>query len=96
MNTTRDTIVTGIGVAIASAVAPAMLFLGSGTAQAIQNVTESAPGVSFGAFVPQPDPPDIIDPGLRSRHVDDPSIKGGIGDPGIKVGLGGPDTRPGR
>jgi hypothetical protein len=75
-----------VGVAIGAVAAPVLLFLGAGTAQAIQDVNEiTDPGLSVG----------IDDPGIRPPAIIDPGIKVGIGDPGIKVGIGGPDTRPG-
>jgi len=92
--TTTSTRAKFLTVAAASVAAPALLFLGAGTAQAIQDVNEVAPGVTVGAFNPQPGTPGVDDPGIKVG-IDDPGIKIGIRGPGIKVAIGGPDTRPG-
>lgn len=101
MNTipTRTTLVTGaVAAAIASAAVPALLFLGAGTAQAIQDVSERGAVAIIdnlptprmcgqcGGFNPQPDPPGNPDPGSSVL----------ISDPEDKVGIGNPDIRPTR
>ena len=95
MNTTHAR-TTSLAAAIAAVAAPALLFLGVGTAQAAWDVGEAAPGITIGAFNQQPDPPGIGDPGLNpSAGLNPPpGLRIRIGDPGIKVGLGGPDTSP--
>jgi hypothetical protein len=108
MNTTHirtKSLTAAVGAAIAGVASSALLFLGAGTAHAIQDVNEAfvpplvqdvsegAPGITFGAFNPQPDPPGIIDPGSKVGILD-PGSRVGIVDPGLKTGLGGPDTRP--
>jgi hypothetical protein len=95
---TRTKFAVVVGAAIAGAAAPALLFLGAGTAHAIQALSE-------GVFAPVPavqDVSDVIDPGSRVGILDpgskvgiiDPGSRVGIIDPGLKVGIGGPDTRP--
>ena len=95
MNTTH-TRTTSLAGAIAAVAAPALLFLSVGTAQAARDVSEAAPGITIGAFDPQPDPPGIGDPGLNPSPGlnPPPGLRVRIGDPGIKVALGGPDTSP--
>jgi hypothetical protein len=107
MNTTptRKLFVTSaVGTAFASAATTALVFLGAGTAQAIQDVSErSAAAIidnfpttrgcgSCAGFVPQPDPPAFPD-----RHstagIGNPNDRP-ITNPGNSVGLGGPDTLP--
>jgi hypothetical protein len=65
-----------VGIAFVGMVAPALLLLGAGNAQALPDVAErGAPRDcgSCGMFDPQPEPPGFTDPGSR-------------------IGLGGPDT----
>jgi hypothetical protein len=91
MNTihTQTKFLTGaVGAAIATIAAPALLLLGTGTAQATPDISARGPaGIigdlatprdcpGCGGFNPQPDPP-------------------GNPDPDSKVGLGGPDTKVG-
>jgi hypothetical protein len=67
-----------VGIAFVDVVAPALLLLGAGNAQALPDVAErGAPRDcgSCGMFDPQPEPPGFTDPGSR-------------------IGLGGPDTLP--
>ena len=94
MNTThiRTKLITAaVSAAIAGAAAPALLFLGAGTAEAVQDVSERGAVAiidnlptprtcgSCGGFDPQPDPPAYPDPGIR------PPL---LGDPGSSVGVG--------
>jgi hypothetical protein len=89
---TRKQVITA---AIAGAAAPAILFLGAGTAQAIQEVSERGAiaiiadlptprdcGSCVG-FNPQPDPP----------QFSYPDTEAGIGNPNDRGSLGGPDTK---
>lgn len=89
MYTTR-TYTMSLAAAVAALVAPALLFLGAGTAQAVD---------------PLPEPPSIGDhglnppPGLRvgtaAPHLNPPpGLRIALGGPDTKVGLGGPDTGP--
>ncbi len=84
---TRTKFVTAaVGAVIATIAAPALLFLGAGTAQTTPDISARLPVGIIGdlptprecpgcdGFNPQPDP-------------------AGNPDPGIKVGLGGPDTK---
>jgi hypothetical protein len=93
----RTKFAVAVGAAIAGAAAPALLFLGAATAQALPDLSERG-GLaiidhlptprdcgSCGGFNPQPDTPGNPDPGSRL----------GISDPEDKVGLGGPDTKIG-
>jgi len=73
------------GAAIGALAAPTLLLLTAGTAHAIQDVSDSVPGITFGAFNPQPDPPGIADPGIRPPLITDPDSK---------FELGGPATLP--
>src|SRR5688572_17144678 len=71
----RTKFAVAVGAAIAGAAAPALLFLGAGTAQAVQDISErgavaiidnlptprNCPGC--GGFNPQPDTPGYPDPG---------------------------------
>lgn len=101
MNTThtRKTFVTG---AIATVAAPALLFLGAGTAQAMQDANDVAPGSTSGILDPGSrvgisDPGikvGVDNPDIRSPQISDPDIKVGIVDPGLKVGISDPQVRP--
>jgi hypothetical protein len=90
---TRTKLVTAVvGAVITGAAAPALLFLGAGTAQAVQDSetvaiqdSEEKPDLTIGGFNPQPDPPGVIDPGSRV----------GIIDPGSRAGIVGPEYRVG-
>lgn len=92
MNTFRT---PALGAAIAGMVAPALLFIGAGTAQALQDVNDRLPWVAVGAFVPQPDPPGVIDPGSRAPQIIDPGSRAGILDPGSKIGIEDPGIKIG-
>jgi hypothetical protein len=93
---TRTKFAVAVGAAIAGATAPALLFLGSGTAQALPELGERGTVAiidhlptprgcgSCGGFNPQPDPPGFPDPGSRI----------GISDPEDKVGVGNPNDLP--
>jgi hypothetical protein len=87
MNTTHirtKSVTAALGAALAAVAAPALLFLGAGTAHAIQDVNDIIdPGSTVG----------IEDPGIRPPMIIDPGSKVDIVDPGLRVGLGGPDTR---
>ena len=76
----------------ATAAMPALVFLGAGTAHAIQGVAETVPGIVIAEFNPQPDPPSPSK--VRQSGFDDPASKVENMGPGVKVGLGGPDTHP--
>lgn len=75
MNTThtpKKLITAAVGAIVTGAAAPALLFLGAGTAQAVQDSetvaiqdSEEKPDLTIGGFNPQPDPPGILDPGSR-------------------------------
>lgn len=84
--------------AVGAAAAPAMLFLGAGTAQAIQDVSERGPVAiiddlatprtcaSCVGFDPQPDPPGYPDPSkLPSLRGFDPQPEP-PGTPAVKLG----------
>jgi len=83
-----------ISAAIAGAAAPAVLFVGAGTAQAVQ-VSERGAIAIIAEFPtarncggcagvdPLPEPP----------HSPNPDGEAGIGNPNDRVSLGGPDTR---
>ena len=105
---TRTKLITAaVGAAIAGAAAPALLFLGAGTAQAIQDISErgavaiihdlptprQCPGC--GGFNPQPDPPGFPDPGIRPPLLGDPGSSVEIIDPGSTVGVHDEENRPG-
>jgi hypothetical protein len=86
-----------ITAAIAGAAAPAMLFLGAGTAQAIQDVSERG-AIAIIAELPTPrvcggcagvD----LDPLPEPPHFPNPDGEAGIGNPNDRVSLGGPDTK---
>jgi hypothetical protein len=88
MTTTRTrtkALTAAVGAAIATIAAPALLFLSSGTAQAVIHYipTPRDCGACEG-FNPQPDP--ASDP--------DPGIKVGLGGPDTKVGVGTPGGAP--
>jgi hypothetical protein len=73
MTTTQPrttSITAAVGVAIAAVAAPALLFLAAGTAQAE-------------GFNPQPDPPGVVDPGVRLQepYLQEPYLQG---DPGVR------------
>ena len=76
----------------ATAAMPALVFLGAGTAHAIQGVAETEPGIAIAEFNPQPDPPTPSK--IRQNGFDDPASKVENMGPGVKVALGGPDTHP--
>jgi len=95
----RTKFVVAVAAAIAGAAAPALIFLGAGTAQAIQDISERGAVAiindlptprtcgSCGGFNPQHDPPGYHDP--RSRvGISDPEDKVGVGDLEDKVGVG--------
>jgi hypothetical protein len=100
MSTTHTrTKFAAVGAAIAGAAAPALLFLGTGTAHAIQDVSERS-GIAIldhlptprgcggcVGFNPQPDPPGFPDSGSRVG-ISDPEDKVGVGDAEDKVGVG--------
>ncbi len=85
--------------AAATAAMPALVFLGAGTAHAIQDVAENVPGIVIAEFNPQPDPPGpskgrqsgFDDPASKAENMG-PGVKVANMGPGVKVGLGGPDT----
>ena len=85
----------------ATAAMPALVFLGAGTAHAIQGVAETVPGIVIAEFNPQPDPPSpskvrqsgFGDPASKVENMG-PGVKVANMGPGVKVGLGGPDTHP--
>ena len=52
------------GAAIAALSATSLLFLGAGTAQAIQDVSDGAMRIIIATSIPQPGP-GIVDPGSR-------------------------------
>jgi hypothetical protein len=87
---TRTKLVTAVvGAVIAGAAAPALLFLGAGTAQAVQDGesvaiqdSEEKPDITIGGFNPQPDPPGVIDPGSRVGIVG-PEYR--VGDKGFVI-----------
>jgi hypothetical protein len=102
MSTTHTRSVTAaVGAAIAGAVAPALLFLGAGTAHAVQDVSERGAIAiiknlptprdcgSCGGFNPQPDPPGYSDPSSRSPLIGNPN-EAGVGNPN-DAGVGNPD-----
>ena len=106
---TRTKFAVAVGAAIAGVAAPALLFLGAGTAQAIQDVSERG-GIAIiddlptprdcgqcGELNPQPDPPGFPDPGNRVG-ISDPEDKVGIGNPDIhppvRIGVGNPNDLP--
>jgi hypothetical protein len=82
-----------VGAAIASLAAPALLFLGAGTAQALPDLSERG-GIlhdlptprncgGCDGFNPQPDPPGypdpgVVDPGVRPPGVIDPGATDGF------------------
>ena len=93
MSTTHTRSVTAaVAAAIAGAAAPALLFLGAGSAQAIEDVSERGAVAiidnlptprSCGqcrGFNPQPDPSGNPDTTDRQPHVGNPD-KAGIGNP---------------
>ncbi len=84
MNTThtRTKFVTAaVGAVVATIAAPALLFLGAGTAKAvIHNLPTPRNCGSCDGFNPQPDPPD--DPDLRPPLTRSPSLN-----PGDTVGI---------
>lgn len=95
----RTKFIVAAGAAIAGAAAPALLFLGAGTAQAIQDISQRG-GIaiindlptprtcgSCAGFNPQPDPPGYPDPGSR-LGISDHDIKVGVADAADKVGVG--------
>jgi hypothetical protein len=93
---TRTKILTAVGAVIATLAAPALLFLGVGTAQATPGISARGPAGTIAdlptprncgscvGFNPQPDPPG--DP--------DPDSKVGLGGPDTKVGVGTPGRAP--
>jgi hypothetical protein len=89
---TRTTSVTAVvGAAIAGIAAPALLFLGTGTAHAIQDVSERT-SRDWGSFVnPVPEPPSHPDPGSQSPTIGNPN-DAGVGNPN-EGQIGGPDTK---
>jgi hypothetical protein len=109
MITTHTRSVTAaVGAVIAGAVAPALLFLGAGTAQAVQDISERGavaiidnlptPRDCGNCFNPQPDPPGYPDPSSRSPLIGNPN-EGGVGNPNEarvgnpdEAGIGNPDT----
>jgi hypothetical protein len=98
---TRTTSVTvAVGAAIATVAAPALLFLGAGTAQALPELSERGgilhdlptPRDCAGCdgFNPQPDPPGypepgVVDPGVRPPGVIEQHPVGGA-TVGIDIG----------
>jgi hypothetical protein len=104
---TRTTFAVAVGAAIAGAAAPALLFLGAGTAHALPELSERGAIAVIddlptprtcgqcGGFNPQPDPPGNPDPGSRVG-ISDPEDKVGIGNPDIKTGaIGDAENLPG-
>jgi hypothetical protein len=97
----RATSVTAaVGAAIASLAAPALLFLGAGTVEALPDLSERG-GIlhdlptprdcgGCDGFNPQPDPPGYPDSGVRPPLIGDLGLH-----PGSQGGLGGPDTTGG-
>jgi len=84
-----------IAAAVAGATASALLLVGAGTAQAVQNVSEHG-AVTIIADLPMPR--DCagcagVDPLPEPPHF--PNDKAGIGNPNDRVSLGGPDTSVG-
>jgi hypothetical protein len=85
-----------VGSVIATMAAPALLFLGAGTAQATPDISARGPVGIIGdlptprecgqcdGFNPQPDPPGDPDPDSRV----------GLGGPDTKVGVGTPGGAP--
>jgi hypothetical protein len=102
MNTTHTRRIR-ITAAIVGAAAPALLFLGTGTAQAVQDVSEHGGIVildhlptprncpSCGGFNPQPDPPGNPDPSSQVGVGNPNHRPSQIIDPGSKIGVGNPN-----
>jgi hypothetical protein len=92
---TRTKFAVVVGAAIAGAAAPALLFLGAGTAHAVQDVSERG---GFAILDDLPTPRTCPGCGESDAQSDpgnpDPGSRVGISDPEDKVGLGGPDTLP--
>jgi hypothetical protein len=95
MSPHTPSITAAVGAAITGAVAPALMFLGAGTAQAVQDISEhgavaiidnlpTTPRDCGSCFNPQPDPPGFPDPTSRSPLIGNPN----------EASLGGPDTGP--
>ncbi len=89
---TRTKILTAaVGAVIASAAAPALLFLGAGTAQAVIHYLPTPRDCGgCDGFNPQPDKPD--DPDLRPPLTRDPGSTAGII---IEGGAPSPSLNPG-
>ena len=109
MNTThtrQNRLTAAIGAAVIGVAAPALLFLGTGTAHAIQDISEHG-GIaaidylplprdsgSCDGFNPQPDPPENPDPSTEDG-VGNPNERSQILDPGSKVGIIDPGLKIG-
>jgi hypothetical protein len=101
MSTTHTRSVAAVvGAATAGVAASAVLFLGAGTAHAVQDVSERGaiaiidnlptPRDCAQCFNPQPDPPGYPDPTSRSPLIGNPN-DAGVGNPD-EAGVGNPDT----
>jgi hypothetical protein len=101
---THTKFLTGaVGAAIATMAAPALLLLGTGTAQATPDISARGPaGIigdlatprvcpGCGGFNPQPDPPGNPDPDSKVE-LGGPDTKVGVGTPG---GTPSPSLNPG-
>jgi hypothetical protein len=91
-HTRSTTFVTAVvGAAIASIAAPALLFLGAGTAHAIQDVSDRTPRDWISFVNPVPEPPSHPDPESQSPMIGNPN-DAGVGNPNDGQ-IGGPDTK---
>jgi hypothetical protein len=93
----RTKFAVALGAVVAGAAAPALLFLGAGTAQALPDIGERG---TVAIIDHLPTPRECGQCGDSDAQSDsagypDPGSRVGISDPEDKVGLGGPDTKLG-
>jgi hypothetical protein len=86
----RNTSVTAVvGAAIGGIAAPALLFLGAGTAHAVQDVSDRTPRDWISFVNPVPEPPSHSDPESQSPMIGNPN-EGQVGGPDTKDRIGTP------